>query len=201
MPSTESGESFDYDVFLSHASADKAVVEEIAHRLLQESVRPFLDKWHLVPGDVWVEGLEEGLDASRTFAVFVGPNGIAPWQNEEMGSALGRPSARPIAASDPGAAPRRLATGEPRPPPLPPPGHLGRPERRPRRRRLSPASLRHPGAPARAAGGASEARRVPTQRAPPARQGLPPRRRQRAGPRARLRGRLRGDRQALGHRR
>lgn len=66
MPSTESGESFDYDVLLSHSSADKTVVEEIAHWLLQESVRPFLDEWHLIPGDPWQEALEEALDTSRT---------------------------------------------------------------------------------------------------------------------------------------
>jgi hypothetical protein len=35
---------------------------------------PFLDKWHLIPGDPWQEALEEALDASRTCAVFLRPN-------------------------------------------------------------------------------------------------------------------------------
>jgi hypothetical protein len=32
--------------------------------------------------------LEAALDASRTCAVFIGPSGISPWENEEMRSAL-----------------------------------------------------------------------------------------------------------------
>jgi tetratricopeptide (TPR) repeat protein len=41
-----------------------------------------------VPGEPWQEALEEALDQCRTFAVFVGPNTISPWENEEMRSAL-----------------------------------------------------------------------------------------------------------------
>lgn len=40
-----------YDVFLSHAGADKPAVEHIARRLQDEKLEPFLDKWHLVPGE------------------------------------------------------------------------------------------------------------------------------------------------------
>jgi len=77
-----------YDVFLSHSSADKPAVEELARKLLAAGLTPFLDKWHLVAGEPWQEALEEALDQSRTCAVFVGPKGIGPWQNEEMRSAL-----------------------------------------------------------------------------------------------------------------
>ena len=79
----------EYDVFLSHNSADKEVVENIAQRLRQEAkLQPFLDKWHLIPGEPWQEGLEEALDQSRTCAVFLGPSGLGPWENEEMRDAL-----------------------------------------------------------------------------------------------------------------
>ncbi len=78
-----------FDVFLSHNSADKPVVETLAGRLEDEAgLRPFLDKWHLVPGNPWQEELENALDNSRTCAVFIGPTGISPWENEEMRSAL-----------------------------------------------------------------------------------------------------------------
>lgn len=78
-----------YDVFLSHNSSDKDEVEVIAKRLEDEAnLRPFLDKWHLVPGEQWQEDLEEALDASSTCAVFVGANGLSPWENEEMRTAL-----------------------------------------------------------------------------------------------------------------
>jgi len=79
---------FKYDVFLSHNSADKAAVEKLALRLREAELRPWLDKWNLVPGEAWQEGLEEALDACQTVAVFLGPAGISPWENEEMRSAL-----------------------------------------------------------------------------------------------------------------
>jgi WD40 repeat protein len=77
-----------YEVFLSHSSADKPAVEKLAHKLVEAGINPFLDKWHLIPGEAWEEALEEALDQSRTCAVFVGPTGLGPWQNEEMRSAL-----------------------------------------------------------------------------------------------------------------
>jgi hypothetical protein len=78
-----------YDVFLSHNSQDKPAVERLARRLTDEAgLRPFLDKWHLVPGEPWQEAIEEALDACQTVAVFLGPSGIGSWENEEMRSAL-----------------------------------------------------------------------------------------------------------------
>src|SRR5215208_959676 len=77
-----------YDVFLSHSSVDKQAVEAIGRRLLVQGVRPFLDKWHLIPGTPWQEALEQALDRSTACAVFLGPSGISPWQNEEMRAAL-----------------------------------------------------------------------------------------------------------------
>lgn len=78
-----------FDVFLSHNSQDKPAVEALARRLEDEAgLRPWLDKWNQIPGDPWQESLEAALDASRACAVFIGPSGIGPWENEEMRSAL-----------------------------------------------------------------------------------------------------------------
>jgi TIR domain len=78
-----------YDVFMSHQSGDKSLVESIATRLVDEQgLRPFLDKWHLIPGEPWQEALEEALDRSKTCAVFLGPGGLGPWENEEMRAAI-----------------------------------------------------------------------------------------------------------------
>ena len=78
-----------YDVFLSHNSADKPAVEAIAHRLRELArLEPFLDKWHLAPGEPWQEALEDAIDASRSCAVFLGPAGLGSWENEEMRAAL-----------------------------------------------------------------------------------------------------------------
>ena len=50
-----------YNVFLSHASTDKPAVEHLARKLREAGIEPFLDKWHLVPGEPWQEGIEEAL--------------------------------------------------------------------------------------------------------------------------------------------
>lgn len=78
-----------YDVFLSHNGKDKPAVERLARQLEDKAgLKPFLDKWHLVPGEPWQEALEQALDESRTYAVFLGASGLGPWENVEMRSAL-----------------------------------------------------------------------------------------------------------------
>ena len=52
--------SSQYDVFLSHSSVDKRRVEELARRLKQVGIEPFLDKWNLIPGQPWQEPLRKG---------------------------------------------------------------------------------------------------------------------------------------------
>jgi hypothetical protein len=87
MPSTQTQSH--YDVFLSHQSGDKPQVEQLAVRLEDEGgLKPFLDKWHLVPGAPWQEELEAALDRSATCAVFLGASGLGAWENEEMRMAL-----------------------------------------------------------------------------------------------------------------
>ena len=62
MVDERSAHIFKYDVFLSHNSPDKPAVEALARRLTDEAdLHPFLDKWHLVPGEPWQEAIEEAL--------------------------------------------------------------------------------------------------------------------------------------------
>jgi WD40 repeat protein len=82
--------SFKYDVFLSHNKSDKPAVEELARRLLEQDITPWLDDWNLIPGKPWQEDLESALANCATCAVFMGPSGISPWQNEEMRAAIDR---------------------------------------------------------------------------------------------------------------
>jgi hypothetical protein len=79
-----------FHVFLSHSSTDKPAVEEIARRLAKEGIQAWLDKWHLIPGDSWQPAIEKALAESEICAVFVGPSGFGPWQNEEMRAAIDR---------------------------------------------------------------------------------------------------------------
>jgi len=84
-----------FDIFLSHASREKPFVERVAERLKRARLEPWLDAWQLVPGADWQAGLAEGLAASRSCAVFVGPGDLGAWENQEVGIALDR------AATDP----------------------------------------------------------------------------------------------------
>jgi len=87
----KSRSEYNYDVFLIHNSSDKPLVEKLAVRLEDEwGLKPFLDKWRLVPGEGWVEALEDALDRSATYAVFLGPHGLGPWATEEMRAALNK---------------------------------------------------------------------------------------------------------------
>jgi energy-coupling factor transporter ATP-binding protein EcfA2 len=73
-----------FDIFLSHNSADKPAVEEIAHRLKDAGVEPWLDKWCLVPGKTFQSGLADALRSCPTCAVFIGPKGVGDWAREEV---------------------------------------------------------------------------------------------------------------------
>jgi hypothetical protein len=79
-----------FHVFLSHNSADKPAVEELARRLKAEGLEPWFDKWDLILGQPWQQALEKALDDSDSVAVFIGPSGFGPWQNEEMRVALAK---------------------------------------------------------------------------------------------------------------
>ena len=81
-----------YDVFLSYNSADKPAVDELARRLAQEGIQPWLDTWNLIPGEPLQEALEAALDRCAACVVFIGPSGTGPWQNEEMRASMRAPS-------------------------------------------------------------------------------------------------------------
>jgi hypothetical protein len=70
-----------YHVFLSHSSADKPAVEELARRLAKEGIQAWLDKWHLIPGDPWQPAIGKALAESETCAVFVASQQAWPYPN------------------------------------------------------------------------------------------------------------------------
>jgi len=83
-----------FDVFFSYNARDKFIVEELASRLVEKaSIRPWFDKWQLVPGTPWQPAIEEALLCSRSCAVVIGPSGSGPWQTEELQVAISRRAA------------------------------------------------------------------------------------------------------------
>jgi energy-coupling factor transporter ATP-binding protein EcfA2 len=81
------GES-SYDVFLSYNSADHDVVEDVARKLRDAGLKPFLDRWYLAPGMRWRSQLEDTLSSCKAVAIFVGPSEMGSWQQREVDVAL-----------------------------------------------------------------------------------------------------------------
>ncbi|MGH8932594.1 MAG: TIR domain-containing protein [Egibacteraceae bacterium] len=79
-----------FDVFLSYNRADESALEQLAKRLRDEGIQPWLDLWCLVPGDAWQPQIVQGLNASKACAVFVGPHGLGDWAREELAVAQDR---------------------------------------------------------------------------------------------------------------
>ncbi|MBS1789260.1 MAG: TIR domain-containing protein [Acidobacteria bacterium] len=73
-----------YDVFLSHNSKDKVVVERIAQKLLKVGLRPWLDKWDLVPGETVLEAMEKAINTIPCAALFFGPADTGKWHIIEI---------------------------------------------------------------------------------------------------------------------
>jgi hypothetical protein len=77
-----------YDAFLSYNSQDRSVVREVARRLKAEQLELYLEEWELAPGREFQPKLAEALHESKTCVVFLGPNGLGPWQKQELQVAI-----------------------------------------------------------------------------------------------------------------
>jgi hypothetical protein len=73
-----------HDAFLSYNSQDRLAVEELAGRLKAERFALYLEAWELLPGREFQTGLAGALSESKTCVVFLGPNGLGPWQKQEL---------------------------------------------------------------------------------------------------------------------
>jgi hypothetical protein len=80
----------EFEVFLSYNSSQRKSTLKIAELLAGADLRPWFDKWQIVPGETWQEALERGLRQSRSCAIFIGPDGLGPWQTEEVRAAIDR---------------------------------------------------------------------------------------------------------------
>ena len=76
------------DVFLSYHSTDRSEVRKIAQRLKNSGLRVWFDDWNLFPGVLWMSEIEEQLQAVSTLAVFIGADGLGPWQAQEIQNGL-----------------------------------------------------------------------------------------------------------------
>jgi hypothetical protein len=84
-----------YDVFLSYNSADHGLVEDVARKLCDQGLEPYLDRWYLEPGMRWRPKLDQTLSACKAVAIFVGPGEMGSWQQREVDVALDVQSRNP----------------------------------------------------------------------------------------------------------
>jgi len=87
MPITEDYTA-KYDVMICYNSKDKRIIEDIAHKLKNKGVIPWLDLWHLPPGRPFQRIIENSISRCRSAAVFFGESGIGPWQEMETEALL-----------------------------------------------------------------------------------------------------------------
>jgi small GTP-binding protein len=84
-------EAFQYDVFISHSTKDKAAVRELAERLKADGLRVWLDEWEIKPGDMISLKVEQALEQSRTLLLVMSANAFASeWVMLERHTALFR---------------------------------------------------------------------------------------------------------------
>jgi len=69
-----------YDVFINYNSRDSLAVDVLVARLEVQGVKCFRDVWDTVPGRGAASQLEQGIEASSVFVVFVGRHATGPWQ-------------------------------------------------------------------------------------------------------------------------
>lgn len=64
-------QAFEYDVFLSHSSADKPRVRDIAEKLKEAGLKVWFDEWSIKDGDDINIAIEQGLKASWKTLLFM----------------------------------------------------------------------------------------------------------------------------------
>jgi tetratricopeptide (TPR) repeat protein len=84
-----------YDAFLSYNSKDSSAVQQLARRLRTEKLALYLDESELAPGREFQPALAKALHQSKTCVVFLGPNGVSPWQSEELQVAIDKRTREP----------------------------------------------------------------------------------------------------------
>ncbi len=67
-------EQFQYDVFLSHSTKDKAVVRPLAERLRKDGLKVWFDDWEIKAGDSIPAKIDEGLEHSHVLVFCMSAN-------------------------------------------------------------------------------------------------------------------------------
>ncbi|WP_133510546.1 TIR domain-containing protein [Candidatus Thiosymbion oneisti] len=77
-----------FHVFLSHNNKDRSAIRALKRALAERGLKCWLDEEQLRPGSPWQDLLAQGIKDSGSVAVCVAADGLGPWEDEEMQSAL-----------------------------------------------------------------------------------------------------------------
>ena len=80
-----------FDIFVSHNSRDKPLIDPIVQRLYDEfDIRCWLDKWDLYASAEWEPAIRQALESCNACAVVLGASGWGPHHLDEARLALDR---------------------------------------------------------------------------------------------------------------
>jgi formylglycine-generating enzyme required for sulfatase activity len=79
-----------YDVFLSYSHGDEEAATSLRGQLEKRGLAVFWDKAVIREGDLWLNRLQEAVDACCSFVVLVGRDGVRRWIGAETQVALSR---------------------------------------------------------------------------------------------------------------
>jgi hypothetical protein len=77
-----------YDLFVSYNSVDKNAVLTVIKKLRDHGIRCWFDVWRAIPGVDFQSQIETGIAQSKAIAIFVGCDGLGPWEEGEFKVAL-----------------------------------------------------------------------------------------------------------------
>lgn len=81
----------EYDVFLSHSSADKAFVRRLKVELESHGIKVWLDEIEMSVGDSLFDHIAAGIEKARFFAIVLSKNSLeSKWVRAELKAALNR---------------------------------------------------------------------------------------------------------------
>lgn len=77
-----------FDSFVAHNIRDRPAVRRLVRHLRARKINLWYSEDEVPPGRPWIPKLQEGIADSRTVMVLVGEDGIGPWQQVEIETAL-----------------------------------------------------------------------------------------------------------------
>jgi hypothetical protein len=73
-----------FDTFIGYHARDYARVLPVVHELELRGIRTWIDRLNLPPGRLFQQEIEQVLAVCQSAVVFIGPNGIGPWEKLEV---------------------------------------------------------------------------------------------------------------------